>query len=91
MPVLGPLTELIGSHIYTKIGLDTVRRPLPCRPERSFTSVRKYNYACNNLPIDVQFELFDSTISPIVLYGADIWGIDVALNHMERIDPHWVL
>ena len=27
-----------------------------------------------NLPIDIQFELFDKTVLPIILYGCEIWG-----------------
>ncbi|MCW4343991.1 MAG: reverse transcriptase family protein [Candidatus Thiodiazotropha endolucinida] len=27
-----------------------------------------------NLPLDMQLELFDKTIKPILLYGAEIWG-----------------
>ena len=28
----------------------------------------------HNLPIDIQLELFDSTVLPIMLYGSEIWG-----------------
>ena len=27
------------------------------------------------LPIDIQLELFDKTIKPILLYGCEIWGV----------------
>ena len=28
------------------------------------------------LPIDIQIELFDKTILPILLYGSEVWGFD---------------
>ena len=27
-----------------------------------------------SLPIDIQLQLFDSTVLPIMLYGCEIWG-----------------
>ena len=35
------------------------------------------------LPIDVQLELFDKTVLPILLYGAEVWGFS---KHKERIE-----
>ena len=29
-----------------------------------------------NLPIDLQFELFDKSVLPILLYGSEIWGYE---------------
>ena len=28
----------------------------------------------NHLPIELQFDLFDKTVIPIILYGAEVWG-----------------
>lgn len=29
-----------------------------------------------NLPIDIQLELFDAKVVPILLYSAEIWGFE---------------
>jgi hypothetical protein len=29
-----------------------------------------------NLPIDMQLELFDTMVVPILLYGAEMWGFE---------------
>lgn len=29
-----------------------------------------------NLPVDVQFDLFDKTVTPVLLYGCEIWGFE---------------
>lgn len=30
----------------------------------------------SNLPIDMQLELFDTMVVPILLYGAEVWGFE---------------
>lgn len=35
------------------------------------------------LPIDIQLELFDQLVGPILLYGCEIWGFD-NLSHIEQ-------
>ena len=35
------------------------------------------------LPIDVQLELFDKTVIPILLYGAEVWGFTGYIEHIE--------
>ena len=37
-----------------------------------------------NLPLDLQLQLFDSTILPIITYGSEIWGYE-NLDMFERI------
>jgi hypothetical protein len=27
-----------------------------------------------NLPVDIQLELFDTMVSPVVMYGCEVWG-----------------
>ena len=37
-----------------------------------------------NLPIDIQFDCFDNTVLPIILYGSEIWGYR-NLKILERL------
>lgn len=46
--------------------------------------LKKYSFACNGLPLTLQFELFDKMISPILLYGSEIWGYKEA-EKIERV------
>ncbi len=39
--------------------------------------VLKSLYMLNPLPYDLFFKIFDSKISPILLYGCEIWGVDI--------------
>ena len=38
-----------------------------------------YNEKFGNI-VDVQVQVFDSMISPILLYGSEVWGYDVMLS-----------
>ena len=37
-----------------------------------------------NLPLDLQFDLFDKSVLPIILYGCEIWGYH-NLNKLEKL------
>ena len=37
-----------------------------------------------NLPVDMQFELFDRMVVPVILYGCEIWGYKKRIIH-ERL------
>ena len=39
-----------------------------------FALLKKARYL--NLPIDIQLELFDATVLPIMLYGCEVWGVE---------------
>ena len=34
------------------------------------------NIRLKQLPIDVQLQLFDSVVFPVLLYGCEIWGFE---------------
>ena len=36
------------------------------------------------LPFDIQIDLFDKTVKPILLYGAELWGYG-SWDSLERI------
>ena len=36
------------------------------------------------LPLDIQFDIFDKTVLPSILYGCEIWGYD-NLKSFERL------
>ena len=37
-----------------------------------------------NLPLDIQFELFDRMVAPVILYGSEIWGYK-NLKSLEKL------
>lgn len=76
--------KYLGTVFTPKLVWTQCQKTLASQARKGLYLLRKYNYACNTLPIDVQFELFDSMISPILLYSAEIWGFDVADN-IEKV------
>ena len=42
-------------------------------------------YKLGNFSFDVFFKLFDALVQPIVLYGADIWGVDNSSYVIEKL------
>ena len=76
--------KYLGTVFTPKLVWTQCHRTLAAQARKGLYLLRKYNYTCNMLPIDVQFELFDSMISPILLYGSEIWGINEAHN-IEKV------
>ena len=42
---------------------------------------KKYNLA---IPVDLQLKLFDSLVTPILLYSSEIWGFE-CISNIEKI------
>ena len=86
----GKLLEVVNAYKYLgtmfspKLVWTLCQKTLAAQAKKGLYLLRKYNYACNNLPIDVQFELFDSMIAPILLYSAEVWGF-CKTEHIERV------
>ena len=47
-----------------------------------FALMKKIRYL--DLPLDIQIDLFNKTIKPILLYGSELWGIS-NIDTIERI------
>ena len=39
----------------------------------------------NNNSLELFLKLFDSQVQPIALYGAELWGLDTAAAHCEKV------
>ena len=63
---LGPLFTSNGSFL-------SPRKQLAEQAKRAMHSVLAQSRALN-LPLDLQLKLFDHTVVPILLYGAEVWG-----------------
>jgi hypothetical protein len=44
------------------------------------------------IPIDLQLKLFDSLITPILVYSCEVWGFEMKLSpHSSKIDLTYVI
>jgi hypothetical protein len=80
--------KYLGGIFTTKLVWTECQRTLAIQARRGLHLLRKYDYACDGLPIDLQFNLFDSMISPILLYGSEIWGFSEA-KHIEKVQSDY--
>ena len=83
----GELVELVESYVYlgTTISFngkftDAIEKQIN-QAHRALFAIKskKEKY---NLPIDIVLDLFDKMISPVLLYGCEIWGFE----NLEKIE-----
>ena len=66
----------LGNIFSTKLCTNTVLTDLACRAKASVMQVMKTLRKIGHITPDIFFKLFDAQIQPILLYGAEIWGLD---------------
>ena len=62
---------------------------LSTQAQRGLYLIRRYNYACDGLPVDLLFELFDSLIAPVLLYSSEVWGFTLAKDYIEKVQTNF--
>ncbi len=80
--------KYLGAMFTPKLVWTLCQKTLATQAKKGLHLLRRYDYTCNGLPIDLQFELFDAMIAPILLYGSEIWGFTVA-EHVERVQTDY--
>ena len=74
--------EVVNSYKYLGISLTTkliftyACEEQVCRGRKAVINILSKLYKLGNFSLDVFFKLFDALVQPIVLYGAEIWGVD---------------
>ena len=86
----GKLLEVVSAYKYLgsiftpKLVWSQCQKTLALQAQKGLFLIRKFSYACEGLPVDIMFELFDKMISPILLYSSEIWGFEHA-NEIEKM------
>ena len=60
-------------------------RDLSDKANRAIFSLDKH-YKLNKLPLNIAFKLFDTMITPILLYGSEVWGAYEYKNTAKKSD-----
>lgn len=76
--------KYLGTMFTPKLVWTRCQKTLALQAQKGLFLIRKYCYACDGLPVDLQFELFDKMILPVLLYSSEVWGFMVA-NDIEKI------
>ena len=65
--------KYLGLLFTSNASFFSARKQVAEQAKRAMHSVLAQSRALN-LPLDLQLKLFDHTVVPILLYGAEIWG-----------------
>ena len=84
MPVVNAY-KYLGIYFSTRLSFVAACRDIASKAKKAllciFQRLRMYN--CSSF--DVYFKLFDAQVQPIMQYGAEIWGLDKAAQHCEKV------
>ena len=65
----------VGITFSQKLSLNVMASEQATKAKRVLISILSSLYKYGQLPNDIYFKLFDMKIKPILMYGAEIWGI----------------
>ena len=80
--------KYLGTMFTPKLSWSLCQKTLSTQAQRGLYLIRRYNYACDGLPVDLLFELFDSMIAPVLLYSSEVWGFTLAKD-IEKVQTNF--
>jgi hypothetical protein len=84
MPVVNAY-KYLGVYFSTRLSFVAACRDIGSKAKRALFLIIQRLRAFNNTSLQVFLKLFDSQIQPITQYGAEIWGLDDAAQHCEKV------
>ena len=76
----GKKIDVVSSYKYlgiifsTKLKWTLAKKTLAAQARKAIGLIFRYHYQCGYLPVGVAKILFDKMITPILLYGCEVWG-----------------
>jgi hypothetical protein len=84
MPVVN-IYKYLGIYFSTRLSFTAACKELASRAKKAFLCIlQRLNAFNNNFPV-LLLKLFDAQVQPIALYGSEIWGLDKAALHTEKV------
>ena len=83
--------EVVNSYMYfgisftTQLSFTFACEELACRGKKAVIDILSKLCKLGNFSFDVFFKIFDAQVQPIVLYGAEIWGVDNSSYVIEKL------
>jgi len=74
----------LGLLLTRQMSVNAMVHELCTKGKRVLVTLLKQLYSCGQLTKSVFFKLFDTKIAPILLYGAELWGIE-KYPDLERV------
>ncbi len=72
----------LGITVDAKCSFKETIKMLSCKANRAIYAVNS-RYQLKHLPVQAALKLFDSTITPILLYGSEVWSIYEKVDDKE--------
>ena len=84
MPVVNSY-KYLGIYFSTRLSFGAACQDLASRAKNALLSILQKLYMLNNNSLEVYLKLFDAQVQPIAQYGAELWGLDKAAMHIEKV------
>ena len=68
--------KYLGIFFSTKLKWSLAKQTLATQAQKAILCLKRKQYKCGLLPVNVAIELFDKQILPILIYGSEIWGYE---------------
>ena len=65
--------KYLGIFFSTKLKWSLAKQFLATQAQKAILCLKRLQYKCGFLPVNVAIELFDKQILPILIYGSEIW------------------
>ena len=75
-----------GVLFSTKLSFTASCYDLTSKAKKAVLCIMQKLRILNNNSFDFFYKLFDSQVQPIALYGAELWGLETAAVHCEKVD-----
>ena len=84
MPVVN-MYKYLGIYFSTRLSFTAACRDIGSRAKRALLNVLHKLRKIENKSLDVFLKIFDAQIQPIMQYGSEIWGLEGAAQHCEKV------
>ena len=68
--------KYLGIFFSTNLKWSLAKQTLETQAQKAILCLKRLQYKCGFLPVNVAIELFDKQILPILIYGSEIWGYE---------------
>ena len=75
----------LGIHFTTRLSFVSACRELASRAKNALVCVLQKFYLLNNNSLEVFLKLFDAQVQPKAQCGSELWGLDKAAIHIEKV------
>ena len=72
-------------NIYTKLSFTASCYDLTSKAKNAVLCIMQKLRILNKNSFELFLKLFDSYMQPIALYGAELWGLETAAAHCEKV------